>query len=370
MKKLLVNGFSAKAGGGKVIFENFLKHTNCKKNIEVHVVCPPGIFLNDNRFIQVPIPNWQYKSLGLLWFYFFYLPSYCKKIKVDSILNFGDIILPRIKDQTYFFDWAYLVLKDNTLWKKMSLKDRLVRRLKSRIIFTFRNNNSSVIVQSEAMGDEYKSKMLFTGNLIVARTPVAINGINSFSLCKLDVTKKDFVYISNYAPHKNFEIIPLVAKELKENNVDCRILITLPHTSKSWEVIRLDSEKLGVSDKVYNLGPLTQNEVFSVLNAAKGLFFPSLLESYGMPLIEGLLVGVPVLTSDIPFIKSVCGESVVYFDPNDEKDIYIKIKQLIDGDSAVITDKQRCDVLGQIPTWENYSKLLLAACFDEREFKC
>ena len=51
------------------------------------------------------------------------------------------------------------------------------------------------------------------------------------------------------------------------------------------------------------------------------MFFPSLLESYGLPFIEAMAIEKPILTSDLDFARSMCGDAAYYFDPFDSESI-------------------------------------------------
>jgi glycosyltransferase involved in cell wall biosynthesis len=47
------------------------------------------------------------------------------------------------------------------------------------------------------------------------------------------------------------------------------------------------------------------------------LFFPSLAESYGLPLVEAMVMGLPVVCADLPYAHWLCADQALYFDPAD-----------------------------------------------------
>src|SRR4030042_1299813 len=67
---------------------------------------------------------------------------------------------------------------------------------------------------------------------------------------------------------------------------------------------------------------------------AQGLIFPSLMEGFGLPGLEAMAAGCPVICSDIPVFREIYGEAANYFDPYDIDDIAEKIKKVI-GDTRI-----------------------------------
>ena len=68
------------------------------------------------------------------------------------------------------------------------------------------------------------------------------------------------------------------------------------------------------------------------------MFFPSLIESFGIPLIEAQAVRLPIYTSDRDFAHAVCNENTIYFDPLNINDILQKLDKEVplDGEEFVI----------------------------------
>jgi glycosyltransferase involved in cell wall biosynthesis len=82
-----------------------------------------------------------------------------------------------------------------------------------------------------------------------------------------------------------------------------------------------------VEDMLERCGPLrgvvfehpmcSDAELITYLHHAQALLFPSFAEGYGMPLIEALSLGVPVLASDLPVFEEIAGGVPEYIDPLD-----------------------------------------------------
>jgi glycosyltransferase involved in cell wall biosynthesis len=72
---------------------------------------------------------------------------------------------------------------------------------------------------------------------------------------------------------------------------------------------------LNKPDNVIMPGRLSDEEILALYRNAVALVFPSLYEGFGIPPLEAMTLGCPVLASRIPPIEEVCGDSALYFDP-------------------------------------------------------
>ena len=66
---------------------------------------------------------------------------------------------------------------------------------------------------------------------------------------------------------------------------------------------------------VRNMGRLTPSACLQAYQESDALFFPSLLESYGLPLVEAMTQGLPIVCSDLPYARWLCEDQAIYFDP-------------------------------------------------------
>lgn len=75
---------------------------------------------------------------------------------------------------------------------------------------------------------------------------------------------------------------------------------------------------------------LPDEEMPMLYNAAKVLMYPSFYEGFGLPILEAMSCGVPVITSNISAMPEVGGEAVLYANPEDEKDIADKLRLVME----------------------------------------
>ena len=88
------------------------------------------------------------------------------------------------------------------------------------------------------------------------------------------------------------------------------------------------------------LGRVTDGELIRLYNQASCFVFPSVYEGFGLPPIEAMHCGCPVLASDIPVLREVCGDAAVYFNPYDIGSIRNAINQFFEKHSECRTVMQ------------------------------
>lgn len=72
---------------------------------------------------------------------------------------------------------------------------------------------------------------------------------------------------------------------------------------------------LGLSSQVYEIGYVEPATIKYLYQTCFAVVFPSLSEGWGFPAIEGMSMGKPVICSNLPSLKEVCGSSAIYIDP-------------------------------------------------------
>lgn len=90
-----------------------------------------------------------------------------------------------------------------------------------------------------------------------------------------------------------------------------------------------ESARMLASVPSVHLGYLPDADIPGLLRAATVLVFPSHLEGFGLPLLEGMAAGVPVLASDIPPFVEVGGSAPQYFDPNSSATLADALRRIL-----------------------------------------
>ena len=91
---------------------------------------------------------------------------------------------------------------------------------------------------------------------------------------------------------------------------------------------------LGVENLVRFVGPVPANEIGSYYRDAVALVFPSLLETFGLPVLESMAAGTPCILSDLSVFREIAGEGAFYFPPGDADALARNVQGLLRDDAA------------------------------------
>jgi glycosyltransferase involved in cell wall biosynthesis len=156
--------------------------------------------------------------------------------------------------------------------------------------------------------------------------------------------------VSAKRPHKNLmRLLGALARLPAEH----RPLLVMPgYPTPHEEELRARASELGLADGVRFLGWLSESELEDLYGAADAFVFPSLLEGFGLPVLEAMARGVPVASSDRASLSEVAGDAALLFDPEDEASIANAIERIL-GDRE-LAERLRAAGLAQAArfTWE------------------
>jgi len=117
--------------------------------------------------------------------------------------------------------------------------------------------------------------------------------------------------------------------------------------------LRRLAERLGVGPRVRLLGPVPYREILSYYRGAVALVFPSLLETFGHPLLEAMLAGTPVVASDLPAFREIAGDIPIYFDPRDPVAVAQAIERIRGHEQETRQRVERGRALAERFSWRN-----------------
>ena len=137
------------------------------------------------------------------------------------------------------------------------------------------------------------------------------------------------LYAGNIKPHKNLVRLIEAFEGLRRDGFeDLKLLIIGDEISK-WPALRHAVHKHKLHKHVRFLGFLTDETLAALYRLAAVFVFPSLYEGFGLPPLEAMASGTPVVTSNLSSLPEVVGDAAVLVDPYDALDIKEGIKRVL-----------------------------------------
>jgi len=169
------------------------------------------------------------------------------------------------------------------------------------------------------------------------------------------VDRRYVLAVGTRAPYKNFGVLESLAAKLRTEDV----IVVSTGGSNGQVFGSINEAKTG---HVLRTGYVTDEELVALYNTAECFVFPSLYEGFGLPPLEAMTLGCPVVCSDEPAMREVLGDAAVYFDGHDSAALGAAVSELL-GDQhrrSVLAHRGRVRARGF--SWEASAGLLLGAC--------
>jgi glycosyltransferase involved in cell wall biosynthesis len=133
--------------------------------------------------------------------------------------------------------------------------------------------------------------------------------------------------VGNRKPHKNLgaavEALAQLAPERPELS-----LVVVGRVFPGWEEVLRRAEELGVRERIVDLPSASDTELRDLYRGCEALVFPSLYEGFGLPVLEAMACGAPVIASRRASLPEVVGEAGILFDPERPDEIAEAVRRL------------------------------------------
>lgn len=145
---------------------------------------------------------------------------------------------------------------------------------------------------------------------------MAISQLNISELrLKYKLPDNYWVYVAHYYPHKNhLGLLQAYSQLIRDNGFSPWPLVFRGDNLIDSDEIMSAINELKLNEHVTFLPRLEENEISLLYAAAGAMVFPSLYEGGGIPVLEAMACGCPVLSSRLPSILEYAGDAISYFD--------------------------------------------------------
>lgn len=225
-----------------------------------------------------------------------------------------------------FIKFPYLFAKKDlyqlTNWTRASVR-------KAKKIFTISKSSRNDIIETYGLGSE---NVVVTYPGIREDAGLKIKDLSMQELSKkFGIKGKYILFVGTLQPRKNIEKLVEAFSLIINHKSSVGDLSLVIVGKKGWlyEPILVSPAKYGVEEKVKFLDFVENEDLPSLYRNALCFVLPSLYEGFGLPVLEAMKHGCPVITSNVSSLPEAGGDAALYFDPNSASDIANVIEKVI-----------------------------------------
>ncbi len=291
------------------------------------------IYLKNKPLAHMPKMNnyWKYKIIGPtpLWTQIALpLDLYLRNPRPDVVFtptHYAPRFSP-IPIVISIMDLSYIYYPE--LFKKSDLF-----QLKNWTAYSVKKAKKILTISNASKNDIIKTYGIASDKVIVTYPGVSSSKSESFSngMNKLSIEGKYILFVGTLQPRKNIERLVEAFSIIAQKQKDLRLVIV---GKKGWlyDSILAAPKAFGIEDRVLFLDFVRNEELIWLYQHAVCFVLPSLYEGFGLPVLEAMKYGCPVITSNVSSLPEAGGDAALYVNPENTQDIKEKILLFLEND--------------------------------------
>lgn len=319
-----------------------------QKNEQIRVVCPPKVY-DEQVAKELKAEKIGSKS-GMLWEQIDLRRELNKQTKKPLLLNFTSTA-------PLFYRHSIVTIHDvafyaNPSW--YSKKAYWYLHILTQLLLATKPK------QFVTVSDFSKRELMHYLSIPAEKITVIYNAVFEKKITQniaiLEKIKAPYIlFVGNLDPRKN--LVNLLKAYLSGNFKDLKLVIAGgSHKTFSQTSFSIPADK---AQDILFLDYVSDEELITLYQNASLFVYPSLYEGFGIPPLEAMRYGCPVLVSDTASLPEVCGDAAFYCNPHEVEDITFQMKEALENKEAINQKKQLASSQLQKFSWEKSANLWL-----------
>lgn len=283
-------------------------------NIEQVVIEPGLTFIWDQFNLPISLSK---SKIDLFYSPYYKVPLLSKVPVVNQILDLMYLVFPPYREALGFMGRLYYAIFGKAFARK------------SISIITDSEHAKQDIIRLWKIDPE-KIKVIPLG-VAWRYVPVDNNTLLNQVSHRLGLPDRYILYLGNFKPHKNVASLVLAFKRIKSMFPEYKLILSGPLDPNGIEIQDLVSRE-GLRDRVVFTDTIREEDYPEALLSMADLFvFPTLYEGFGLPPLEAMACGTPVITSNLSAVPEVIGDAGVMVNPLDVGELSRAIIDLLEN---------------------------------------
>ena len=337
--KIIVNAISANTGGIVTYTNNLIEYLD-RTDLEATIYVPRSFDADQFNYRKITV-----KHVPVRYFFgslhrFFWEQFVWRRIVKDSgaevlysSANYG-ILFPPIKQILLVQGEIYLnpVYREKVM-PHLPISERISAFMRRNLmLYSARHSEVTIFPSNESLlaaldyGPDIKNTSIVN---FLAVNPSFYN--SKEERCWKEKGTLNLLYVSVFYPHKDPLTLAKATKVLNNRGLKTKTHITMePDDFTPWRTCKAELKRLQSFEfsKCVKLGRIDHRELSTALLHYDIFVFPSMAETFGFPMLEAMRAGMPLVVSDIPIHREICGDAALYFQVGNVEDLANKIMAL------------------------------------------
>ena len=185
----------------------------------------------------------------------------------------------------------------------------------------------TVTYLAPVLKDNIEYSTLPTGRQVSNINDQRNNTKNQEALLKYNITKKYLLYVGVAYPHKNLDHLIRSWKIFEEKNTNFNLVLVGKKNYFYDQLIK--GEEFKKCKNIIFTDFVSDFELTTLYKNATAYVFPSLYEGFGLPPLEAMQYGIPVISSNTSCLPEILKNAALYFDPKNEQEMYSAISTIL-----------------------------------------
>jgi len=263
------------------------------------------------------------------------LPSLVRSTKVDLLhsLHYTRPLRLPCASVVTFHDMTFFLFPQLHTWARRLFFPTAMR-------ISARQADAIITVSESTRQDAIRLLAIDPGKIFTAQLGVdpsfrTINDLGEKSrvIAKYNLPERFILYLGTIEPRKNLPILIRAYRQLVNSGTSHKLVLVGKYGWMYEDVLDLVDE-LGLEDKVFFAGYVPQDDLPLVYNLASLFVYPTIYEGFGLPALEAMACGVPVITSQIASLPEIVGDAGILIPVNNVEALSEAMSRVL-GDSTL-----------------------------------
>jgi glycosyltransferase involved in cell wall biosynthesis/2-polyprenyl-3-methyl-5-hydroxy-6-metoxy-1,4-benzoquinol methylase len=180
------------------------------------------------------------------------------------------------------------------------------------------------------------------------------------TLERLGIFHNFILFVGSLEPRKNLTTLLRAYAGYVQGHSGQELLVVAGGQGWLTDDLPQVAAELGIADRVKFLGYVQEADLRVLYSAAKLFVYPSIFEGFGLPPLEAMACGAPVITSNTSALPEVMGDAAILIDPHNSEELCQMMQKVLRNDELRFGMRQQSLARAQLFSWERTAEATLA----------